>query len=46
MLFRSLDAARFAREMEAAYIEMWDRWVERQETVEIAVPLPVVPARS
>lgn len=41
-----LDAPRAARALENAYREMWERWVENQETVEVTVPLPVVPERA
>jgi predicted O-linked N-acetylglucosamine transferase (SPINDLY family) len=41
-----LDAPRFARSLERAYGDMWERWVESQETVEVTVPLPVVRASA
>ena len=41
-----LDGRRFAAEFEAACVDMWERWVESQATVEVTVPLPVVPGKA
>jgi protein O-GlcNAc transferase len=35
-----LDASGFARSLEKAYLEMWDRWVENEEASQASTPSP------